>query len=223
MKNFVRKLTKGNRWLIGIILFFLVSSWSSVGTLLGTVASGIALIVLIVFLLLFRSVPSAPSAREKAEADAYAARQAEIEKHKAELEQAENERKDRIAEWNRTHGRIKTKIVGVTFSNEDGISRQSILKEYSASGDSSELSLEIYDYQCEKAIRAMYSGMCFGTIPKNSVPEILPIFDSITSLSLNVETFTPDDVDDDYDDDGKVKRSNKSKLYRADLTIVYAK
>lgn len=223
MKDFVATLTKGARWAIGIVLFFIASNVSKLVYPISILATVIAVAALLVFLLACKAVPSAPAAKQKAAASEAAKKQAAIDERRAEAERKDAELKAEMAEFDRTHGRIKTKLVGVTFNNEDGTSRQAVLKELSASGDSSGLSMDVYDFNGEPAIRVLYEGMCCGNLPKSIVPEVLAVEDNITSCSLNVETFTPDDVDDDYDDDGNIKHANKTKLYRADLTIVYNK
>ena len=82
----------------------------------------------------------AEQAAEKAKAEArrlelQAAREAEAAAEKA-----------RQQEWEQTHGRIVTSIAGVTFKNDDGSSRQAILKDIKASGGGdAELRLEEFD------------------------------------------------------------------------------
>ena len=128
------------------------------------------------------------------------------------------EQKLRQAEWERTHGEIITKIAGVTFENEDGTSRQKYLKEAYANHGEGELELVPFDYNGEDAIRVLYDGTCIGNIPKNKVADVLAIMGSVTSARLDVEAFVPEDEDDETD-----TKKRRSKIYRADLTLIYKK
>lgn len=118
------------------------------------------------------------------------------------------------------HGRFVTNLVGVTFDNEDGTSRQRILKDYYISGvKGSELSLEEYEYRGKPAVRVLLDDQCVGNIPKTRVGELLPIMDRLESVAIDIEAFTPD-----YDeDDTEERRRRGSKIYRADLFLIYTK
>lgn len=118
------------------------------------------------------------------------------------------------AEWEKTHGRFVTNIAGVTFDNDDGSSRQKNLRDLETRGGEGEVSLEEYYYKGHKAVRVLIDGKCIGNIPKDRVQEALDLMDKeITAARLNIETFTPNDEDDD----------RPKKIYRADLTMVYKK
>lgn len=147
--------------------------------------------------------------REKARADAAA---------KAETERAAE--KARQDEWDRTHGRIVTAVAGVTFKNDDGSSRQAILKDLKArGGDDAELTLEEYDYKGQPAIRIMIDGEQIGNVPKRRVPEVSAVLDRLDTARLHVETFRPEDEEDE---DGNVRHRGEL-IYRADLYLVYKK
>ena len=125
-----------------------------------------------------------------------------------------DEQKQRQAVWERTHGRITTKIAGVTFENEDGTPRQKYLKEAYANDGAGTLELVPFEYKGENALRVLFDGNCVGTIPKNRVAEILGIMDRVTAARLDVQRFTPEDDDEP---------SRAEKIYRADLILIYAK
>ena len=128
--------------------------------------------------------------------------------------------KQREAEWNRTHGRIVTKIAGVTYDNEDGSSRQRILKAAMAEEACGSITLELYDHRGADAIAVLYDDKEIGNIPKSRVAEVKAVMDRITAAHLDVGRFRPEDDEDD--EDGEFS-SLGGYIYRADLTIIYTK
>lgn len=258
MKDFVSTLTKGTRWVIGIVLFIIASNTSTLVYPISIIATIIAATALVIFLLACKAVPSAPCAKQRAAAEEAAARKSELTEYQkrqleieeaklrnltaetellrlqieqkkgaehneddmcTEVEQKDTDLKSSLSEFERTHGRIITKLVGVTFKNEDGTSRQAILKEMSLSRNNNDLSMEVYDFNGEDAIRVLYKGQCCGNIPKDIVPEVLAIEDKMDHCIINVDSF---DADDFYSKDAS-RYVSKSKIYRADLTIIYNK
>ena len=135
-------------------------------------------------------------------------------REKLQAEQAGREQ--RQAEWEATHGRIETKLAGVTFDNEDGRSRQQILKAAMAEDCSGVVTLENYEHKGAEAIRVEYEGECIGTIPRDRVAEILPVMKRISAGCLHVSRFVPEDEDAETSRAGGV-------IYRADLTLIYTK
>lgn len=116
-------------------------------------------------------------------------------------------------EWERTHGRFVTNIAGVTFDNDDGSSRQKILKGIMNRGGEGEVTLEEYTYKGHPAVHVLIDGACIGNIPKDRVPEARELMDKeITAARLDVEKFRPEDDED-----------RPAVIYRADLTMVYKK
>lgn len=153
---------------------------------------------------------------QEAEAQLEAQRKAELAKAQEELVRLEAQKAEVEAQkelWEKTHGRLVTRIAGVTFENDDGSSRQKYLKEAYANQGVGTLGLESYDYQGEPAIRVLYDDMCIGNIPKDKVQDFMDVIDRITAAYLDVERFCPDDDDD----------RSREVIYRADLTIVYSK
>ena len=142
---------------------------------------------------------------------------AEVQEIKEKYRAEQNAAKARQIEWERTHGRIITKVAGVTYDNEDGSSRQRILKAAMAEETSGSITLELYDYRGTDAIAVLYDGEEIGNIPKNRVAEVKAVMDRITGAHLDVDRFRPEDEDDDE------PRGLDSYIYRADLTLVYAK
>lgn len=126
--------------------------------------------------------------------------------------------KQREAEWNRMHGRIVTKIAGVTFDNDDGSSRQRILKAAMAEEACGSIALELYDHRGADAIAVLYDDQEIGNIPKSRVAEVKAVMDRITAAHLDVGRFRPED-----DEDEDEPRGVGEYIYRADLTLIYTK
>lgn len=123
------------------------------------------------------------------------------------------------AAWEQAHGRIVTPVAGVTFQNEDGSSRQAILKDLKVRGGSAELNLEEYDYKGAPAIRVTVDGEQIGNVPRGRVAEIAAVLDRLESASLEVEIFCPEEEEDE--DENILRRGDP--IYRADLYLVYKK
>lgn len=151
------------------------------------------------------------AAAKKAEAE----RQALAAAREAEAA-AEKSRQD---EWEKTHGRIVTAIAGVTFQNDDGRSRQALLKDLKARGGDADLELEEYEYKGKPAIRVLVDGEQIGNVPRSRVAEISAVLDRLETASLEVETFRPEDEEDE---DGNIRRRGEL-IYRADLYLTYTK
>lgn len=247
MKDFVATLTKGARWAIGIVLFIIASNVSKLVYPISIVATFIAAAALVVFLLACKSVPSAPSAKEKAEAEKRRAdaerelllKQIESDARKTEAEEAAAKRRELLEYQKRQleieeaklrsltaetelirlqvkqmkledekHGRIVTKVAGVTFDNEDGTERQDILRHYVENGSSDSITLAKSSYKGNDAVDVMCGDYCVGKIPKDVIPTVVSVIDRVTSVIMDVNTFENDEGDE---------------IYRADLTIVYDK
>lgn len=138
---------------------------------------------------------------------------AKLQEERARLEAQKAEVEAQKELWEKTHGRLVTKIAGVTFENDDGSSRQKYLKEAYVNQSDGTISFESYEYHGEPAIRVLYDDMCIGNIPKDKVQAVMDVIDRITAAHLDVERFLPDDDDD----------RSREVIYRADLTIVYSK
>ena len=122
-------------------------------------------------------------------------------------------------EWTQKHGRIVTAIAGVTFKNDDGSSRQAILKDIKARSGDAELVLEEYEYRDKPAIRVLVDGDQIGNIPRSRVAEVSAVLDKLEDARLEVETFRPENEEDE---DGNIRRRGEL-IYRADLYLVYSK
>lgn len=138
---------------------------------------------------------------------------AKAQEEKALMEIQRAEEQERRENWENTHGRLTTKIAGVTFRNDDGSSRQKYLKEAFVNQGDGTIKFESYEYQGEPAIRVFYDDMCIGNIPKDRVQDVMDVIDRITAVRLDVERFCPDDED----------ARPAEIIYRADVIIVYSK
>ena len=142
--------------------------------------------------------------------------QAERDRWAAERARREADQKA----WEEKHGQIITAVAGVTFKNDDGISRQNILKDLKARGGyDDDLELEEYEYKGKPAIRVLVDGEQIGNIPRSRVGEVSAVLDSLENCSIKVETFRPEDEEDE---DGNIRHRGEL-IYRADLYLVYKK
>lgn len=160
----------------------------------------------------------AAARRQAEEKAARQKRQDEIEAQRQRAVAAREAQKQREAEWSRTHGQIVTKIAGVTFDNDDGSSRQRILKAAMAEEACGSIALELYDHRGADAIAVLYDDQEIGNIPKSRVAEVKAVMDRITAAHLDVGRFRPED-----DEDEGEPRGVGEYIYRADLTLVYTK
>lgn len=131
--------------------------------------------------------------------------------------QAEREDENRRQEvWEAEHGTLTTKLAGVTFDNDDGTSRQRVLKGAMADEGSGAVSLELVEKNGADAILVEYDGLGVGFIPRERVADVAKVLKRITAASLDVSRFVPED------EDGET-RSLGGVIYRADLILVYKK
>ncbi len=140
-----------------------------------------------------------------------------IEEPKQSAEQKQVEWKLKQDEWNKKHGRLVIPVAGVTFDNDDGTSRQRLLKDIKVRGGDAYLELQEYEYKNEPAIRITVDGECIGNVPKTRVKEVSAVLDSLENARLDIERFCPEDEDEDG------HRHGQEIIYRADLILIYSK
>lgn len=185
----------------------------------------IFILVCFVFPIGYLIVQSKKGARraEAARREAAAEKQRSLDEAREWMEKRDAQRRaDEAAraEWNTKHGRIVTSLAGVTFDNEDGTSRQKLLKDFMARQGSAELRLEEFEYKGEPGVRVLIDGQCVGNIPRSRVAEVLDVMDRLEKGDLDVEIFYPEDAEDD--EEGRARRRGE-KIYRADLALIYSK
>lgn len=126
---------------------------------------------------------------------------------------AEKQKADALTEnkrlFNENHGIISCNIAGVTFDNDDGTSRQEILRKLLKSDDANlSVTFTPYTFKNKPAFYVICSGQCIGSVPAENVEEIASVIDRIESAYI-----TPD----------KFKGGDGRTVYRADLRVQYAK
>lgn len=97
-------------------------------------------------------------------------------------------------------------VAGVTFKNDDGSSRQYILKKIEQSDDYSDSTayLEKYTYEGNPAISVSTVYGCVGNIRHNDVKTVLPLIEGDYIARIYVEHFEDE---------------NDKTIYRADVNI----
>ena len=100
------------------------------------------------------------------------------------------------------------KVVGVTYNNDDGTSRQRILKTL-CDGDKDGTAwakLEAYEYEGAPAVRVMTEEGCVGNIGREHVQRAMKLVDRpANKTKLNIESFTAD----------------RKRIFRADVVIEF--
>lgn len=102
-------------------------------------------------------------------------------------------------------------LVGVSFKNDDGSSRQKMLKKIAKENEKDDpewfpnITIEQYDYQGSPAIGVYADDYQIGNISKDEVDDVLKNHDTIRSIDINV--FGGD----------------SGKSYGAEIVIIYNK
>lgn len=95
------------------------------------------------------------------------------------------------------------KVKGVTFDNDNGESRQRILKQ-AIDSDEWESKLNAVEFEGIPAIEVLLDDKQIGYIGKNEVAEVMALLENAQMVYVDIEDFE--------DDDGKT-------IYRADVVI----
>lgn len=104
--------------------------------------------------------------------------------------------------------KIRTQIVGVTFDNKDGISRQEILSGISLDGFYGDIALQRYTYKGDPAYRVLCDDQIVGNLPAELSAKIAPMDDNGAVI-----------VADDFVVYGGPDEENPEKSYGAALTL----
>lgn len=203
--KFMSKLSKRDRWIIGILILVIYAAsaeWPYPLSYYGGIVLAIVFSLFLIFSIIYK-VPD-KAAEERARMAAAKHARDEDERRNQQLKQEEFEK---------THGKIITKVTGVTFKNEDNTSRQAYLKEAFINDSIGTVGFEVYEHGDGPAVHVLFDGMCIGNLPKPVVGQFLEVKDRIDSAHIFVNRFSPDDFDE----------SNRRKeiIYRADLFITY--
>lgn len=98
-------------------------------------------------------------------------------------------------------------IAGVTFANDDGISRQDILKELVGHEKKAKCSIVEYSYNGEQAFKVVVNGQTIGNIRRDDIPFLGSHYNKVISVTgLLIDNFI-----NDYGEE----------IYRAEITVVY--
>ena len=151
--------------------------------------------------------------REKAEEKEQARQAAEAERtaRQEQIQQEYEAEKARQAAEAARFTRTYYPVAGVTFKNEDGSSRQRILRSLCDGEEYGHASVTFdeYEYEGSPAIRVLTDSGCVGNIRQSQVEEFQKYFDTeVHSIFLSIDTFE--------DDEGK-------RIYRADVVVVEEK
>lgn len=109
------------------------------------------------------------------------------------------------------HPKIYTKVAGVTFHNEDGTSRQKILKKAQREKVEGTVSLKLGEFEGHPAIYVLYDGQCIGQIPKGDIDAVTAALEKIEYIDLTVKSFTPKDKEEE----------KPERIYYGELEIQY--
>lgn len=119
--------------------------------------------------------------------------------------------RDSSALYKAQHPKIYTKVAGVTFHNEDGTSRQKILRKAQREKVEGTVSLKLGEFEGHPAIYVLYDGQCIGQIPKDDIDAVTAALEKIEYIDLTVRSFTPKDW----------KGEQPERIYYGELEIQY--
>lgn len=195
------------------VLFVALLVWF-LGTIVsseGMAAVGLAMLIVALFCFISsyaleqdrRARKRADKLRKKQAAERAAAKAADTQ---ARLKSFNDE-----VERRRRIGWYEFSVAGVTFSNDNGSSRQKILSELYAAqlaeDDDISVTLEPFEYDGEPAIHVLVNGRCVGNVPKQEVEAVSEIM-AKSVKEIKVDWFEPKDAG-----------SSSKRIYRADVTL----
>lgn len=214
-KNFMEKSSGWKRFLIFYLIALVTSASKEMPVPLGAFLSFVS-VVAAGFWLWACFAYKTPKQIEKQKIQQLKNSELELRVKEARLRNIETKKRiavsdSRKAKQEENHGRVVTRLAGVTFDNPDGSSRQTILEAAYEEDCVGHLQLDTYIFNGADAIRVLYDGFEIGNIPRDIVPDVLAVFDRIVDGDLFVEAFHPEEED------------KPDTIYRADITIIYNK
>ena len=90
------------------------------------------------------------------------------------------------------------KVAGVTFDNDDGSSRQEILKNIVDNGGSADATFKEYEFNGKPAIAVYADGKCIGSIPHGSAKEVRSLIAKDLSAIINADKFVNEEGKEIY-------------------------
>lgn len=90
---------------------------------------------------------------------------------------------------------IVCKVAGVTFKNENGSSRQAILRPLASDPDNDyfPVTLERYTFKGNPAFYVLYNSKCVGNVPADKVKDVSRWFSRFSSAEISPGFFTNDE------------------------------
>ena len=118
--------------------------------------------------------------------------------------------------------KIHTKIVGVTFKNDDGTSRQDYLSKLN---DNEQLYLKEYVYKGKPAFHVCNKrGQCLGNLAEDIAQKIKTKYDEKEKIVFveKIDCFDRNETYDDDEYDGKNQRGRKEDyIYYCEIVIYF--
>ena len=90
------------------------------------------------------------------------------------------------------------KVAGVTFNNDDGSSRQEILKNIVDNGGSADATFKEYEFNGKPAIAVYADGKCIGSIPRGSAKEVRSLIAKDLSAIISANKFVNEEGKEIY-------------------------
>ena len=90
------------------------------------------------------------------------------------------------------------KVTGVTFDNDDGSSRQEILKSIVDNGGSADATFKEYEFNGKPAIAVYADGKCIGSIPRGSAKEVRSLIAKDLSAIISANKFVNEEGKEIY-------------------------
>lgn len=102
------------------------------------------------------------------------------------------------------------KVKGVSFSNNDGSSRQKNLERLYAQQINDPVTFKKYTYEGSPALYVLCNGLCIGNVPAEKVDTVLQVMPNMQNAWLKIDSFSPEE---------DLRRT----LYNAECVIQYTK
>lgn len=90
------------------------------------------------------------------------------------------------------------KVAGVTFDNDDGSSRQEILKNIVDNGGSADATFKEYEFNGKPAIAVYADGKCIGSIPRGSAKKVRSLIAKDLSAIISANKFVNEEGKEIY-------------------------
>lgn len=92
----------------------------------------------------------------------------------------------------------KFKVVGVTYENDDGTSRQDVLEQIYKNGKTSDVVFKHFTFDGSPALYVIANGKCVGCVASDCVGDVTALINSGRYAKIFVDKFKNDDGDTIY-------------------------